>query len=140
MTHRPIKELIQRRAVWFPSPRFDSKDAFLTDLRVAHERGLFPVYFDRLPASDGATEIGGIDVQIPASALTPAGQKLADKWKRALLKIPLMQKEAAQAYLVELPDVFSTYDDTEMPLHLEVHLFEFTEIRHRVIRPVLLVR
>jgi len=140
MTRRPIKELIQRRAVWFPSPRRGSKDAFLTDLRVAHERGLFPVYFDRLPISDGAAEIGGVDVRIPASALTPAGQGLTDKWKRALLKITRLQREDARVALFDLPDAFPTDNGAEKALQMEVHLFEFAEIGRKVIRPVLLVR
>lgn len=140
MTRRPIEELIQRRAVWFPSPRRGSKDAFLTDLRVAHERGLFPVYFDRLPISDGAAEIGGVDVRIPASALTPAGQGLTDKWKRALLKITRLQREDARVALFDLPDAFPTDNGAEKALQMEVHLFEFAEIGRKVIRPVLLVR
>jgi tetratricopeptide (TPR) repeat protein len=52
MIRRPIEELIELCAVWFPIPRHASKDPFLTDLRAGHERGVFPVYFDRLPTSD----------------------------------------------------------------------------------------
>lgn len=71
MTCKPIKELIRRRVVWFPSPRHDSEDAFLTELRVSDERGLFPVYFDRLPASDAVSSVGGVQITIPASSLRP---------------------------------------------------------------------
>lgn len=123
MTQRPIKELIQRRAVWFPSPRHDSNDAFLTDLRVAHERGLFPVYFDRLPASDAATAIGGVQIPIPASVLIPGAHRLAEKWKRALLKITRLHKDEAQAALLDLPDAFSIGDSSEAASNLEAHLF-----------------
>ena len=140
MLQRPIKELIQRRAIWFPTSRWESEDAFLTDLRVAHERGLFPVYFDRLPSSASVTEIGAITVRVPASALGPSGRYQADKWKRALLRIPLVQKDAAKAYLTELPDVFSTDAGAEDRLLFEVHLFEFAELGRKEIRPVILVR
>lgn len=140
MTRRPIKELIQRRVVWFPSPRFNSKDAFLTDLRVARERDLFPVYYDRLPTSEAVTAIGAVAIAIPASVLTPGAEKLADKWKRALLKITRLQKDEAQVALLDLPDTFSADTGSKAASHLEVHLFEFTEIGRKVIHPALLVR
>lgn len=139
MLQQPVKDLIRRRAIWFPTSRFDSEDAFLADLTVAHDRGLFPVYFDRIPSSAAVTEIGAISVRVPASALAPARRHQADKWKRALLRIPLMQKDAAKAYLTELPDVFPT-DGTEDSSTFEVHLFEFAKRARRVIRPVLLAR
>ena len=140
MTRHPIKELIQRRALWFPSPRFDSEDAFLTDLRVAHERGLFPVYFDRLPTSDAVTAIGGVQTTIPAFALKSGAQTLTEKWKRALLKIMRLERNEAQAALLDLPDAFVRDGGGETALQLEVYLFEFTEIGHKVIHPVLFMR
>jgi tetratricopeptide (TPR) repeat protein len=140
MTRRPIKELIEKHAVWFPSPRFDSKDAFLTDLRVAHERDLFPVYCDCLPTSDGVTAIGAVAIAIPASVLTTDGYKLADKWKRALLKITRLRKDEARVALLELPDAFSNDTDSETGVGFEVHLFEFTEIGRKVIHPAILIR
>lgn len=140
MTRQPIKELIRLRAAWFPSPRHDSKDAFLTDLRVSHERGLFPVYFDRLPTSDGVSAIGGVQMAIPAAALKPEAQTLTDKWKRALLKITRLEKSDAQAALLDLPDTFAPDVSAETASLLEVVLFEFTEIGRKVIHPALLVR
>jgi tetratricopeptide (TPR) repeat protein len=140
MTRWPIKDLIRRRAVWFPSPRHDSDDAFLTDLRVGHERGVFPVYFDRLPTSDTVTAVGGVRIPIPASALKSGAQALTEKWKRALLKITRLKKDEAQAALLDLPDTFSIGGNSEVASHLEVRLFEFTEIGVKVIHPVLLVR
>lgn len=140
MTRQPIKELIRLRAAWFPSPRHDSKDAFLTDLRVSHERGLFPVYFDRLPTSDAVRAIGGVQIAIPAAALKPGAQTLTDKWKRALLRITRLGKSNAQTALLDLPDAFAPDASHETASHLEVVLFEFTEIGRKVIHPVLLVR
>jgi tetratricopeptide (TPR) repeat protein len=140
MIQRPIKELIRRRAAWFPSPRHDSEDAFLTDLRVSHERGLFPVYFDRLPTSDAVSAIGGVQIAIPAAALKLGAQTLTDKWKRALLKITRLEKSNAQTALLDLPDAFAPDGSSEAVLRLEVRLFEFTEIGRKVIHPVLLVR
>ncbi|HKP05417.1 MAG TPA: tetratricopeptide repeat protein [Chthoniobacterales bacterium] len=140
MTRRPIRELVRRRALWFPSPRFDSKDVFLTDLRVAHERDVFPVYYNRLPSSDAVTAIAAVAIPIPASVLKTGGHKLADKWKRALLKITRLGKDEARMALLDLPDALSNDTGSEAASLLEVHLFEFTEIARKVIRPAILVR
>lgn len=140
MTRRPLRELIRRRVVWFPSPRYNSKDAFLTDLRVAHERGVFPAYFDRLPTSDAIAAIGGVQIPIPASALIPSAKTHADKWKRALLKITRLEKGDAQAALLDLPDAFTPDGNSEAAAQLEVVLFEFTEIGRKVVHPALLIR
>jgi hypothetical protein len=140
MIQRPIKELVRRRTVWFPSPRHDSKDAFLTDLRVSHERGLFPVYFDHLPTSDFVSVIGGVQIAIPAAALQLGSHTLAEKWKRALLKITRMEKSAAQTALLDLPDAFIPDGNSEAASQLEVVLFEFTNLDRRVIYPAILIR
>jgi len=108
-------------------------------LRVARERGVFPVYFDHLPASDAVTAIGGVQISIPVSVLEPGAQRLAEKWKRALLKITHLQKADAQTTLLDLPDTISIADNSEVASHLEVHLFEFIEIGRKVIHPVLLI-
>jgi hypothetical protein len=139
MIQHPVSELIQRRAVWFPSPRRQSKEPFLTDLRVAHERNVFPLYFDSLPTSDQATAIDAVKIGIPVSVTAPP-KGVLDKWKRSLLKITRLQREDARAALFDRPEAFSPYEDDEKALQVELHLFEFTEIDRKVIRPVLLVR
>ena len=138
MVANPIEELTQKRAIWFPSPRFDSEDAFLTDLRVAHERGLFPVYFDCLPTSDAAAAIGGVEILISTAVLTTDSIKLTEKWKRSLLKILRLQKAEAQAALLDLPNTLSEKRGTETVTRFEVRLFEFMEIDRLVVHPVLL--
>jgi tetratricopeptide (TPR) repeat protein len=141
MIRRPTKELIQRRAVWFPTERFSSKDPFLTDLRIGHERGVFPVYFDRLPTSDAVVVCGGVQITIPAKLLSAGHPSIAAKWRRALLKLTKLPKEEAQAALLDLPEMFGDADDHEAnSAKIEIRLFEFNEIDRRIVYPALLVR
>jgi len=140
MLERPIKELIQRRALWFPSPRHTSDNPFLTDLRVAYERGLFPTYFDRLPTSNDVAVVGSVRVAVPESALTSSTSAFAAKWKRCLLKINRLSEAEANAALLDLPDSIPNADGDSQRMHLEVHLFEFTELGLKVIHPALLIR
>ena len=141
MIRRPAKELIQRRAVWFPTERFSSKDPFLTDLRIGHERGVFPVYFDRLPTSDAVAVCGGVQITIPAKLLSADRLSIAAKWSRALLKLTNLPKAEAQAALLDLPEVFADADDEGInSTQIEIRLFEFSEIGQRLFHPALLIR
>lgn len=141
MVCQPTRELIQRRAMWFPTERFSSRDPFLTDLRIGHERGVFPVYFDRLPTSDAVVVCGGVQTTIPAKLLSAGHRSIAAKWRRALLKLTKLPKEEAQAVLVDLPGVFGDADDHEAnSTKIEIRLFEFNEIDRRIVYPALLVR
>ena len=36
---------------------------FPTDLRIGHERTIFPVYFDRFPASEAVADRGGVRIE-----------------------------------------------------------------------------
>jgi tetratricopeptide (TPR) repeat protein len=138
MTQRPVKELIRRRAVWFPTLRFNSRDPFLTDLRVAHERGVFPVYFDRLPTFEAVTACGGVSILVPASFLESNSHEMTAKWRRALIKITRLAKDEAQTALLDLPDTFTGAANTAIGTHFEVHLFEFKNVDRMVVRPALL--
>jgi tetratricopeptide (TPR) repeat protein len=141
MVAHPIEELVAQRAVWMAIPRHRSKDPFLTDLRVAHERAFLPVYMDGFPASDGATVCASVQVTIPESALK--GQCLADagKWRRALLKIAKLPKEQAQLALLDLPEAFPRGDTgSSRSAQVVVALFEFPEIDTRVVQLAMHVR
>jgi tetratricopeptide (TPR) repeat protein len=141
MIRRPAEELILRRAVWFPVKRFESNDSFLTDLRTGHERGVFPVYFDRLPTSDAVTVCGGVRCSVPKTFFGKDRPAAAAKWCRALLKLTTMQKDEAQAALLDIPDVFADTDTHETDsLEIEIWLFEFTQIDRRVFHPAILIR
>lgn len=141
MIRRPAKELIQRRAVWFPTERFSSKDPFLTDLRIGYERGVFPVYFDSLPTSDAVAVCGGVQITIPSIFLSASRPTVAAKWSRALLKLTKMPKDEAQAALLDLPEVFADADDEGInSTQIEIRLFEFSEIGQRLFHPALLIR
>jgi len=140
MVRRPAKELIQRRAVWFPTDRFSSKDPFLTDLRIAHERGVFPVYLERLPTSDAVAVCGGVRVTIPNKLFSVDHPSMAANWSRALLKLTNLPKDEAQAALLDIPEVFAGTGDTNNFTQIEIRLFEFSEIGQRVFHPALLVR
>jgi tetratricopeptide (TPR) repeat protein len=141
MIRRPTKELIRRRVVWFPTERFSSKDPFLADLRIGHERGVFPVYFDRLPTSDEVAVSGGVQIAIPAKFFSADHPSIAANWRRTLLKITKLPIEWAQVTLLDLPEVFSDADDHNAnSTKIEIRLFEFTEIDRRIVYPALLVR
>jgi hypothetical protein len=136
----PMEKLVQHRAVWFPTQRFESKDPFLTDLLVSRERGVFPVYFDRIPTSDAVMACGAVQINFPATMLDGSDVGLTTKWKRALLKLAKLKvKEEAEAALLELPDIFSG-DHLNGGDVIEMHLFEFTGGKDRVSQPVFLLR
>ena len=143
MIHRPTNELIQRCVVWFPTERFSSKDPFLTDLRIGHERGVFPVYFDRLPTSDAVAVSGSVQTIIPANLFNTSDSSIAAKWRRSLQKLTKLPKEEAQATLLDLPGVFGDAVDVEHKPNstkIEIYLFEFAEVDRRIVYPALLVR
>jgi hypothetical protein len=119
-----------------PIPRYNSKDALLTDLRIGHERGLFPVYFERLPRSQEATVCGTVQIALPRKLLMGEAPAIGDKWRRDLLKIAKLPKNQAQLALLDLPETFATdapQSSAEAAL-IEVTLFEFLEIDARIRR------
>jgi hypothetical protein len=141
MVRRPVKELIQRRTVWFPTDRFASKDPFLTDLRIGHERGVFPVYFGRFPTSEAVAVCGGVQIAIPSKVLSADCPSMAAKWSRALLRLTKLPKDEAQAALLDLSEVFAdTGDQGINATQIEIRLFEFSDIDQRLFYPALLVR
>jgi hypothetical protein len=79
MVHRPIDELVARRAVWLPSPRHSSIDQLLTDLRIGHERAFFPVYFERVPTSNAVTLCSAVQIAVPEEVLNGELPSMAEK-------------------------------------------------------------
>jgi tetratricopeptide (TPR) repeat protein len=141
MIRRPVKELIRWRALWLPTDRSSSKDPFLTDLRIAHERGMFPVYFNRPPTSDAVAVCSGVHIAIPGRLLKAGDHAATDKWARALLKLTMLPREEALLALFDLPEVFPDTDEqASNSLQMEVHLCEFSEVGQRLSHPILLVR
>jgi hypothetical protein len=141
MLHHPVSELIEKRALWLPTDRFASKDPFLSDLRLAHERGLFPVYFDRLPVSEGVTAKGGVQISISNELLNSDGQTVREKLGRGLQKLVTLGAEQAQAALLDLPDLFSpACEGTAEAKPIGVWLCEFVERSRRILQPVLTVQ
>jgi len=138
MVRRPVRELVQRRAVWFPTDRFTSNDPFLTDLRIGHGRGVFPVYFDRLPTSGAVAVYGGVQLSIPSTLLSGDRPSMAAKWSRALLRLTKLSKKEAEVALLDLPEVFADTDDHAA--QVEIRLVEFNGIDRRLFHPVLLIR
>jgi len=139
MLGRPTSELIERRCLWLPTDRSSSKDQFLTDLRIGHERGVIPVYFDRVPSSDAVVAVGGVHVDVPNSLLEGEQRpSAAAKWTRALLKLSALGKEEARRSLLDLPDLFPEIESRDVT-RIEIRLFEISEIGSRVLQPVLLV-
>ena len=139
MLNRPVKELIKRRAVWFPHPRQWSDDPFLTDLRMGYERWLFPTYFDRLPSSESVTVVGSTTIHMRRTLPDEPTSESFSKWKRSLLKLTRMSKANANVALHDLADCFASAITGET-VSFEVHLFEFPQIDQMVVFPALLFR
>jgi tetratricopeptide (TPR) repeat protein len=142
MVGRAVGELTERRAIWFPTDRFSSDDRLLTDLRIGRERGVFPVYFGRLPTSDDVADCGGAQISIPSALLNGDDPTTAAKWRRALLKLAKVAKDEAQLALLDLPDVFAeTHKRAADSVQIEIRLFEFSEIgQRRQCYPAIVVR
>jgi len=139
MINQSPEDLIQRRAVWFPTKHFSSRDPFLTDLGIGYERGVIPVYFDSIPTSDEVLHIAGVEVAISAELLDEAPPTTVSKWSRALLKLTKLPKDEAQVALFDLPEVLADASNENDSAQIEVHLFEFELIDRRVFQPVVLV-
>ncbi len=137
----PIANLIDNSAVWLPIKRWASKDPMLTDLRIAHELGIFPVYFDRFPVSDDVVSCGSTQISIPSTILDGDQSSINDRWRRALLKLAKLPKEQAQLTLIDLPEVFSVSGSDDVLFEkIEIQLFEFKVTNRRVCHPAFLVR
>lgn len=140
MLRQPTTELIERRCLWFPTDRSSSKDQFLIDLRIGHERAVFPVYFDRIPTSDAVAAVAGVQVDIPNALLQAEDRPLLTaKWTRALLKLSTLAKGEAQRALLDLLELFPDSHRRDAS-RIEIRLFEFSEIGNRILHPALLVR
>ena len=140
MIRRPMEDLIQRRAIFFPTDRFKrDEDRFLIDLRIAHERGLFPVYFGSPPLSDAAAVCGGVELTLSHKLLTAERPSTFAKWRRALLKLAKLPKGEAGAALLDLPELFAATDDGEAgAARFEIRLFEFSDLGRQLFQPVLI--
>src|SRR6267378_607643 len=130
LIHRPMQELIERHAIFLPTDRFKKdENRFLIDLRIAHERGLFPLYFGSPPYSDAAAVCGGLEIIVSNKVLSGDHPGTASKWRRALLKLTKVSKEAAQSALLDLPEAFGSADDGEAATaRIEIRLFEFSNL------------
>ena len=138
MVGYPTRELAALKAVWIPTPRFRSRDRFLTDLRVGFERGWIPVYLDRFPTSEGVEVCGGVRVGFPVEGLAPKVSVMASKWRRALLSLSKLPRNQVEAALFALPDLLPEPDAT--CAEIEVRVFEFYEVGRKVCYPALLAR
>lgn len=127
--------------MFLPTDRFKKhENRFLIDLRIAHERGLFPVYFGSPPYSDAAAVCGGVEIVVPNKFLRGDQPGVASKWRRALLKLTKLSKEEAQSALLDLPEVFGGTNGGETATaRIEIRLFEFSDLGRQHFYPVLLV-
>ena len=140
MINRPMQELMERHAIFLLTDRFKkNEDQFLLDLRIAHERGLFPVYFGGPPYSNAAAACGGVELALPHEFLNTDRPSAFAKWKRALLKLAKLPKGEAQSALLDLPELFVATDDgRESSAHFEIRIFEFTDLGQQIFQPVLI--
>jgi tetratricopeptide (TPR) repeat protein len=142
MVKTPTDQLIERRAAWLPTDRYESKDPFLTDLRIARQRGLFPVYFAHFPISDGVRDRGGVKVYMPESVLSGHKTAVAERWRRALLKLTKLPRSDVDIALLDIPELFDALEIHEgASVGVEIRLFEFSEIgKQRAVHPAILIQ
>jgi len=138
MIENSTGDLAALRAVWIPSPRYASRDPFLTDLRIGFERGLIPVYLDRFPRSEAVAVCGGARVSIPEECFGPDRPSAASNWRRAILSLSKLPRDQVETALLALPD--SLPEPGPNAVEIEVRVFEFFEIGRKVCYPALLAR
>lgn len=138
MVEHSTKDLAALKAVWIPTPRYASRDPFLTDLRVGFERGLVPVYLDRFPSSEAVEACGGVRVSISEEWLDPDRPALASKWRRAILSLLRLSRDQVDTALLALPALLPEQEASATAI--EIRVFEFSEIGRKVCHPALLVR
>ncbi len=136
LVERPTSDLAALKAVWLPTPRYTSRDPFLTDLRIGFERGLIPVYLDRFPSSKAVGVCGGVRVSIPEECFGPDRPPVASRWRRAILSLSKLPRDQVETALLALPD--SLPEPETNAVEIEVRVFEFHEIGRRVCYPALL--
>ncbi len=136
MAGTPIDTLIERRTVWIPTDRCTSKDAFLTDLRIGHERGVFPVYLGTLPVSEAVSMLGSVEVCLPANVRDAT---IVGRWKRSLVKLAKMNVPDAEVALLELPDLFPATSNCSPSLRFIVYLLAFKQMGRQVFHPALVI-
>lgn len=138
MTEHSASDLAALKAVWLPTPRYASRDPFLTDLRVGFERGLIPVYLDRFPRSKAVGICGGVRVSISEKLFGPDRPSAASKWRRAALSLLRLQRDQVEPALLVLQD--SLPEPEASAFEVELRVFEFDEIGRRVCHPAILAR
>lgn len=140
MINRQVTELIRRRAVWFPTDRFATKDPLLYDLRIGRERAVFPVYLDRLPTSEAVAVRGGVEIAVSTRQLAD-DRSVAAEWRRAMLRLIKLPNDDAEVALLDLSTVLGgTDDEGANSTRIEIWLFEFNEFGRQFVHPALLIR
>jgi hypothetical protein len=142
MIRHPPSELIERRAMWLPTERFQSSDPFLHDLRVGAECGFFPVYLGNIPSSDSVESCGAVRVSFGNALLEGAQCSVAARWKRGLQKMTMLDGREAQQALYDIPDILCGRDtpcDNDGHLQAEIHLFKFKKSGKLLVHPAILV-
>ncbi len=126
-----VDELIRNRTIWLPNDRFRSKDRFLSDLRMGRQYGFLPTYFDRIPRSDAASDIGGTSITIPQSLMNGDLPSIAAKYRRALVSLMKLPRDQALQKMLDLPELFDDVSVEAGSPRLEIRLFDFHELADR---------
>lgn len=141
MIGHPREELARLGAIWFPVDLSSSKDAFLTELRVAHEQGVFPVYLDKLPTSSAVAVGSAVRLLIPEALRTGECRALLSQWSRAMRELANLRGDEAQAALLALPELAEQQDcDGRVLVEIEIRLAQFVSLGEPLWHPILLVR
>jgi hypothetical protein len=111
----------------------------LTDLRVAFERGVFPVYFENLPTSESVSVFASTQLSVPSELTGEGHATMFGKWKRMLVMLTKVSRAEAERLLLEIPDTFPTPTPHSPLSRITIYLIEFEQMGRRVFHPALVV-
>lgn len=138
-------ELLERKIFFFPHERHKANDKLLSDLHVAKEYDLLPLYISELPFSKFVSSVEYFDFKIPLlnSELEKGIVKPLRKFKTLLKKISLAKKVVWRETLNELRtelDEINELNGADKFLSLRLNLLEYQGLVEKENHSVLIIK
>ncbi|HYM93850.1 MAG TPA: hypothetical protein VET23_06910 [Chitinophagaceae bacterium] len=138
-------ELLERKILFLPHERHKANDKLLSDLHVAKEYDLLPLYISELPFSEFVSSVEYFDFKIPLlnSGLEKGIVKSLRKFKTLLKKLSLAKKVVWRETLNELRieiDEINELNGADKFLSLRLNLLEYQGLVEKENHSVLLLK
>jgi hypothetical protein len=138
-------ELLERKIFFFPHERHKANDKLLSDLHIAREYDLLPLYISELPFSKFVSSVECFDFKIPLlnSELEKEIVKSLRKFKTLLKKLSLAKKVVWRETLNELRielDEINELKGADKFLSLRLNLLEYQGLIEKENHSVLLLK